>query len=245
MENNEPKTIIEINNYSYENEINKLEAEIIPNTELDNLQIDHTFKIVVLGNAGVGKSCLSLKGTKGIFEDSYKPTIAFDFFSFSAKIENKIIRLQIWDTCGQEEHRSLIQHLFHGAGLAIIVYAINDIKSFNAISAWIKQLKNNSNPDVKLFLVGNKNDLKEERKISFEEGKKYSKDFEFFLFCETSAKTGINCQEIFLCAAKLLYLNFKNYNSGEIGKQAGKLTGNKKLGKNLVEKERKQKKGCC
>ena len=74
-------------------------------------------------------------------------------------------------------------------------------QSFNAISAWIKQLKNNSNPDVKLFLVGNKNDLKEERKISFEEGKKYSKDFEFFLFCETSAKTGINCQEIFLCAA--------------------------------------------
>ena len=168
-----------------------------------------------------------------------------DFFSFGAKIDNKIIRLQIWDTRGQEEYRSLIQTLYRGAGLAILVYAINDMKSFNDISSWVRQLKNNANPDIILFLVGNKNDLFKERKISLDEGRKYCQDLEFYSFCETSAKKGINCQEIFLQAAKLLYLNYNKYISGEIGKQAGKLTGNKKLGKELLEKEKKQKSGCC
>ena len=75
MENNDAKTIIEIYNHDFEEEINKLEIEIIPNTKLNSMLFDHTFKLIVLGNAGVGKSCLSLKGTTGKFIEYYEPTV--------------------------------------------------------------------------------------------------------------------------------------------------------------------------
>ena len=145
---------------------------------------------------------------------------------------------------GQEGYRSLVQNFFRGTALAILVYAINDIKSFNDVGMWVKQLKAYSNPDIKMILVGNKNDLVNERKITEDEGIKCSKDLQFFSFYETSAKTGFNSQEIFVQAVKLLYINDKKYKSGEAASQAAKLTGNKKLGKEIFAKD-KNKKKCC
>ena len=244
MADNKPKTIVDINNTYLNDEINKLEIDIIPPPPNDNIKADLNFKIIVVGEPSVGKSCLSLRGTKGKFEETYVATVGFDFFSFFAKIEGKLIRLQIWDTCGQEGYRSLVQQFFRGTALAILVYAINDIKSFQSIGNWVKQLKASANPDIKVFLVGNKNDLVDERKISEEEGRKLSKELDFFSFYETSAKTGFNSKEIFIQAMKLLYINHKRYTSGEAANQAAKLTGNKKLGKDILAKEKK-KKNCC
>jgi small GTP-binding protein len=244
MADNKPKTIVDINNTDLNDEINKLEIDIIPPPPNDNIKADLNFKIIVVGEPSVGKSCLSLRGTKGKFEETYVATVGFDFFSFFAKIEGKLIRLQIWDTCGQEGYRSLVQQFFRGTALAILVYAINDIKSFQSIGNWVKQLKASANPDIKVFLVGNKNDLVDERKISEEEGRKLSKELDFFSFYETSAKTGFNSKEIFIQAMKLLYINHKRYTSGEAANQAAKLTGNKKLGKDILAKEKK-KKNCC
>ena len=244
MADNKPKTIVDINNTDLNDEINKLEIDIIPPPPNDNIKADLNFKIIVVGEPSVGKSCLSLRGTKGKFEETYVATVGFDFFSFFAKIEGKLIRLQIWDTCGQEGYRSLVQQFFRGTALAILVYAINDIKSFQSIGNWVKQLKASANPDIKVFLVGNKNDLVDERKISEEEGRKLSKELDFFSFYETSAKTGFNSKEIFIQAMKLLYINHKRYTSGEAANQATKLTGNKKLGKDILAKEKK-KKNCC
>ena len=244
MEDNNPKTKVNINDKDLENEINQLQIEVLPPPKIDNIKADLTFKLIVIGNPNVGKSCLSLKGTTGKFQDSYVATVGFDFYSFFAKVEDKLIRLQIWDTCGQEGYRSLVQNFFRGTALAILVYAINDIKSFNDLGTWVKQLKTNANPDIKIILVGNKNDLVEERKISEEEGRKCCKELDFFSFYETSAKTGFNSQEIFIQAVKLLYINDKKYKSGEVGSQAAKLTGNKKLGKEIFAKEKKKKK-CC
>ena len=244
MADNKPKTIVDINNTDLNDEINKLEIDIIPPPPNDNIKADLNFKIIVVGEPSVGKSCLSLRGTKGKFEETYVATVGFDFFSFFAKIEGKLIRLQIWDTCGQEGYRSLVQQFFRGTALAILVYAINDIKSFQSIGNWVKQLKASANPDIKVFLVGNKNDLVDERKISEEEGRKLSKELDFFSFYETSAKTGFNSKEIFIQAMKLLYINHKRYASGEAANQAAKLTGNKKLGKDILAKEKK-KKNCC
>ena len=245
MEDNNPKTKVDINDKDLENEINQLQIEVLPPPKIDNIKADLTFKLIVIGNPNVGKSCLSLKGTTGKFQDSYVATVGFDFYSFFAKVEEKLIRLQIWDTCGQEGYRSLVQNFFRGTALAILVYAINDIKSFNDIGIWIKQLKAYSNPDIKMFLVGNKNDLINERKISEEEGKKCCKENDFYCFCETSAKTGFNSQEIFIKALKLLYINHQKYKSGEVGEQAAKEISNKKLGKELLEREKKKKKKCC
>ena len=245
MTKNEPKTSVDINNKDLEEEINKLQIEVLPIPKVDNIKTDFTFKLIVVGNPSVGKSCLSLKGTTGKFEDSYVATVGFDFYSFFAKVEEKLIRLQIWDTCGQEGYRSLVQNFFRGTALAILVYAINDIKSFNEIGVWVKQLKAYSNPDIKMILVGNKNDLIEERKVSEDEGRKISKELDFFSFYETSAKTGFNSKELFIQAVKLLYINHKKYKTGEAASNATKLTGGgKKLAKEMLEKD-KSKKGCC
>ena len=240
MDENKPKTSIDIIDKDLNEEINELEVEVIPTPKIDNIKADLTFKVIVIGNPNVGKSCLSLKGTTGRFEESYVATVGFDFFSFFAKIENQLIRLQIWDTCGQEGYRSLVANFFRGTTLAILVYAINDVKSFNDIGTWIKQLKASSNPDIKMILVGNKNDLENERKISQEEGRKLSKEFEFFSFYETSAKTGFNSKELFIQAIKLSYINYKKYKSGKVANEAAKIT----VGKEAFTKGKKKKK-CC
>ena len=244
MEDKTSKNVVDITDEKLEEEINKLDVEVIPTPKIDNIKSDLTFKLIVVGNPFVGKSCLSLQGTTGKFEDSYVATVGFDFYSFFAKIENQLIRLQIWDTCGQEGYRSLVQNFYRGTALAILVYAINDMKSFTDVGIWVKQLKAYSNPDVKMFLVGNKNDLENERKIKEEEGRKCSRDLGFYCFYETSAKTGFNSKEVFIKAVKLLYINYKKYNSGQAMNDTKK-SGNKKLGKELLEKERKKKKECC
>ena len=87
---------------------------------------DLSFKIIVIGNAGVGKSCLSMQATKKKFENNYLATVGFEFFVFNMKYKNKVLKLQIWDTCGQEIYRSLITSFYKNSSLAIIVYAIDE-----------------------------------------------------------------------------------------------------------------------
>lgn len=83
------------------------------------------FKIIIIGDSGVGKTCLSIRGAKGIFDDNQSATIGFEFFSFVVEYKNTIIKLDIWDTCGQEEYRALMKSFYLGSSLIIIVYAIN------------------------------------------------------------------------------------------------------------------------
>ena len=165
-------------------------------------KLDISFKIIIIGDCGVGKSSLSLRATKNEFIESYKATIAFEFYIFNIKINNLNINLQIWDTCGQEEYRSLISSFYKNSSLAIIVYAIDNITSFNNVDSWIKDLKQYSNPNIKIILIGNKNDLNDKRQIEFEKGNQFAKDYNFDLFFETSAKSG---------SAKILYLEYLNY----------------------------------
>jgi Ras-related protein Rab-11A len=184
--------------------------EILPE---DYTQYDLSFKIIVIGDSGVGKSCLTNKATKNIFEESYNATVGFEFFSFNIKMFGKIIKLQIWDTCGQELYRSLITNFYRNASLAIMVYAINNKDSFDNIDVWLKELKIHSNPDSKVFLIGNKIDLENERKVNREQGEEYSNQNNFSLFMESSAKTGFNAQKIFIEAARILYNNYLKYNN--------------------------------
>ena len=229
------------NNNKKNNEIEEIKFEILPPEIYTELDPDITFKIIVIGNSGVGKSCLSLNGTTGKFIEEHQATIGFDFFSFVTKIDKKIIRLQIWDTCGQEGYKSLVQNFYRGSVLAIIVYAINDMKSFQSIEDWVKQLKIYSSPDIKIFLIGNKCDLEKERVVSIEMGKKFQTDFEFELFMETSAKSGFNSKNLFIEAFKLLYLNYKKMNCNICNNNQSRKVS--LIGKELMKKE--SKKGCC
>ena len=177
----------------------------------DFSQYDLSFKIIVIGDTSVGKSCLTMKATKDYFENYYTPTVGFEFYTFNCKIEEQNIRLQIWDTCGQEEYRSLIQNFYRNSSLAIIVYSVDCSQSFNNLEVWLNEIKTKGNPDIKVFLIGNKIDLENRREVPTESGEKFFKDNKLHFFLETSAKTGANVQEVFINAAKVLYSEHRQY----------------------------------
>ena len=110
--------------------------EILPD---DYTQYDVSFKIIVIGDSGVGKSCLTNKATRNIFEDNYHATVGFEFFTFNLKINDKIVKLQIWDTCGQELYRSLISNFYRNTSLAILVYSVTSEISFQNVDMWLKE----------------------------------------------------------------------------------------------------------
>ena len=173
---------------------------------------DLIFKLIVVGDSGVGKSCLTMRGTKNCFEECYSPTVGFEFCTFCIKINGQYIKLQIWDTCGQEIYKSLITSFYRNASLAILVYSIDNQNSFNNIETWLNEIKSQSNPEIKIFLIGNKADLEDDRNITFETAEQFSKEHSFNYFIETSAKTGLNAQNVFIQAAKELYLLNYEYN---------------------------------
>ena len=220
--------------------------EVLPD---DFLQYDLSFKIIVIGDSGVGKSCLTNRATTNLFDDSYSATVGFEFLSFNIKIEDKVIKLQIWDTCGQELYRSLITNFYRNSSLAIIVYAINSKDSFENIEMWLRELRTHSNPDVKIFLIGNKIDLDNERVITKDQGEKFCKNNKLNLFIESSAKTGFNSKKIFIKAAKLLLDEHIKYKDAGItpsefedSEDISKMT---KISKPPEKNKEKKKKDCC
>ena len=222
----------------------------ILNQEVGDFELN--FKIIIIGDSGVGKSCLSLRATKNVFESVYSPTIGFEFMTFFIKVDEKPIKLQIWDTCGQEVYRSLISSFYNNSSLAILVYSIDNEDSFNNLEYWLNELRTKGNPDINIFLIGNKADLEEKRKITKEAAQEFSDNNKIKLFLETSAKTGFNAQNIFIEAAKLLYkqhLQFKDRPSrveslqNSVARDSSQSTPmNVMLGD---DDEIRQKKGCC
>ena len=227
-----------MNDDKKENEKNKkvYKYEILPEDYAGEKHLN--FKLIIIGDSGVRKSCLTCKAIKNTFVDNYYATIGFEYSSFNIKINDILIKLQIWDTCGQELYRSLVSNFYRNSSLGIIVYAINSRQSFEDIEQWLKELKTYSNPDIKVFLIGNKVDLENERVISKNEGETFANDNNFFLFMETSAKTGFNAQNIFIEAAKILYEDYIKY-------KAKFDTNNNDIRQNLKKLNPSNKKGGC
>ena len=218
----------------------------------DSPSFDLSFKIIIVGDQGVGKSCLAIKASRNYFEDYYSPTVGFEFVSFNVRVQNKIIKLQIWDTCGQEVYRSLISSFFRSASLAIIVYSIDTEDSFNNIEKWLNDIKTQSNPDIKIFLIGNKADLEDKRRLTKEQGEQLCKDHKLAFFMETSAKTGFNVQNVFIQVAKELYLQHEEIKNrvsrpGTMIMPLPEDNNNNNLVKLEIEEEEntKRKKFCC
>ena len=187
-------------NENTEEELNKDFEILSPET----LSVDYTYKLIVIGDSGVGKTCLTNRASNGNFNENMAATIGFEFFPFVTKYKNKTIKLEIWDTCGQEAYRSLIKSFFNNSSLAIIVYAVDNERSFSSIDEWIRQCRGLCSPGTKFFLIGNKNDV-ENKVVKTEQGQKIADDNKFDLFLETSAKSGFNVQKLFCHASKILY----------------------------------------
>lgn len=185
------------------------QIEVLP--EDTNEKIDITFKIIVLGDSGVGKSCFTIRGTKNLYQTNEKVTVGFSFQSIVLKVNDKILKLQIWDTCGQEQYKSMVQNFFRNSSLAIVMYAIDNKSSFDDVRLWLNEVKSKSNPNVKIFLIGNKSDLADRRVISTQQGLQLKQDEGFQLFMESSALSGDNVQQIFIEAAKILMSEYSSF----------------------------------
>ena len=203
----DPSSISNISSEAASKSEKEYKFEILPQ---DYTKIDLSFKIIVIGDCNVGKSCLTNKAVNNIFSESYLITVGLEFFSFNVKINDKVVKLQIWDTCGQEIYRSLITNFYRSTALAIICYSVTDRKSFEETEIWLKQVKSNSDPDCKVFLIANKIDLPD-RVVSSEEGMNCKKEHGFECYMETSAKTGVNVRELFVNCALSLYKELPKY----------------------------------
>ena len=232
---------------------NNYKVEIL---EQDGGKFDLTYKIIIIGDSGVGKSCLAIRGIKNTFDALYKPTIGFEFMTSYAKIDKKIIKLQIWDTCGQEVYRSLIRSFYNNASLAIIVYSIDNENSFNNLGYWLNEIRSKANPDINIILIGNKSDLENERKITKEMGQDLCDSNGLNLFIETSAKTGFNVKQLFIEATKLLYeehIKYENrYTTNSYSFEKEIYNNNNDINNKMRslsiendEESEKRKRGCC
>ena len=216
--------------------------ELLPE---DYPQYDLSFKLIFIGDPSVGKSCLTTKAVKNNFEEYYQATVGFEFLTFNMKVNDKVVKLQIWDTCGQEIYKSLISNFYRNSSLAVLVYAIDNKESFIHVENWLNDLKSQANEDVRIFLVGNKSDLEDERKVTKEEGEKYKINQHLDLFMETSAKTGMNARNVLVEASKILYNDYLKFD--ENPKNNDDKNKNKKPGDKLIAKPVKKEKGkkCC
>jgi Ras-related protein Rab-2A len=150
--------------------------------------------------AGVGKSCLLLQFTDKRFQHVHDLTIGVEFGSRMVSIDDKQIKLQIWDTAGQESFRSITRSYYRGAAGALLVYDVTRRDTFEHLASWLEDAKQHANPNMTIMLVGNKADLEHRRAVTKEEGAAFAEEHGL-LFLETSAKTSANVEEAFIAAA--------------------------------------------
>ena len=200
------------------------------------LEYDYLFKYLIIGNSGVGKSCLLIRFTDDKYEEGYVTTIGVDFKIKTLIIEGKSVKLQIWDTAGQERFRNIVSSYYKGAQGIMMVYDITDLESFRYLDSWLKEIEKNASKNVYKILVGNKSDL-ENRKITFEKGKEFA-NLHGMKFFETSAKENKNVEEAFKEMTKDI-INSKNKVNEKINSNSNFVIGKKK-GKDLNKKR-----GCC
>ena len=213
-----------------------------------SIQFHYLLKYIIIGNSSVGKSNLLLKFAHNKFLDEYQATIGVEFGAKNVEIDNKIFRVQIWDTAGQENFRSITRAYYKNSVCALIVFDINNEDTFDSVQSWIQECKLQTPKTVTMVLVGNKCDL--ECKVDRNKAKEIAEE-NGMLYFETSAKTGKGVDELFKKSAAKIKDNIENnyydLSNETCGVKIGNLLyddqikKNKKLQKGDVEK----KKNCC
>mmetsp|Transcript_11717 Transcript_11717/g.30627 ORF Transcript_11717/g.30627 Transcript_11717/m.30627 type:complete len:211 (-) Transcript_11717:371-1003(-) len=154
------------------------------------------FKLVLLGDTAVGKSCLVVRFVRDEFFEFQEPTIGAAFLTQSVATGAATVKFEIWDTAGQERYRSLAPMYYRGAAAAIVVYDITNKDSFNGAKSWVKELQRRGDPNAVIALAGNKADLQSKRKIDYQEAQQYAEE-NGIMHIETSAKNDTNVKSLF------------------------------------------------
>ena len=198
----------------------------------------------IFQNIAVGKSCILLQFTDNKFRNQHELTIGVEFGAKTIQIDGKTIKIQIWDTAGQEAFQAITRTYYKGAIGALLVYDITRRETFTHVTKWLEEVRNNSSKTITIILIGNKKDLEDKRQISYEEGEALAKE-NGLLFLETSAKTAYNVIESFNLSAQSILNNIEK-NGGDSTIHSN-IKINKDIGGNPggIVGPNQKKNGCC
>ncbi|XP_041350488.1 ras-related protein Rab-35-like [Gigantopelta aegis] len=198
-------------------------------------EYDHLFKLLIIGDSGVGKSSLLLRFADNTFSGTYITTIGVDFKIRTVDVGGEKVKLQIWDTAGQERFRTITSTYYRGTHGVIVVYDVSSGESFANVKRWLHEIDQNCDV-VNRILVGNKDDDADRKVVLTQDAERFADQMGIQLF-ETSAKENKNVEEMFLAITKLVLVSKKESQK----KQADQSQQGIRLG----SKEAKEKKKCC
>ncbi|XP_030459284.1 ras-related protein RABA2a [Syzygium oleosum] len=205
-------------------------------------EYDYLFKVVLIGDSGVGKSNLLSRFTRNEFCLESKSTIGVEFATRTLQVEGRTVKAQIWDTAGQERYRAITSAYYRGALGALLVYDVTKPTTFDNVSRWLKELRDHADSNIVIMLIGNKTDLKHLRAVATEDAQGYAEK-EGLSFIETSALEATNVEKAFQTILSEIYriISKKPLSSEEAA------PANIKEGKTIVvgESEANTKKPCC
>ncbi|EAN80470.1 Ras-related protein RAB2B, putative [Trypanosoma equiperdum] len=208
-------------------------------------QHHYVFKYIIIGDSGVGKSCLLLQFTDKRFEPLHDLTIGVEFGARVVTIKEKNIKLQIWDTAGQESFRSITRSYYRGACGALLVYDVTRRDTFTHLQTWLEDARSNANTAIVIMLIGNKCDLEKKREVSREEGEAFARKHNL-VFMETSAKTAQNVDDAFLKTAAMIYDNVESgvLDAGAVSGKQGTGPGVARVSRTGGKKSEDSESGC-
>lgn len=206
---------------------------------------DATFKVILLGDSSVGKSCITTQFVEGRFQQTTKATIGCDYAVKRITIGVRVVKLEVWDTvtpikAGQEAYRAITRSFYKLANAAVLVYALTRKSTFDSIDFWLKELRVNTDPALPVYLAGNMLDLEGQREVPAQDGKDFCSSRQLQGFWEVSAKTGSNLDKLFAQAAG--YLLSEHMTSAAMGISRYSIPSVLKAETPVSEKKKKE---CC
>ena len=165
---------------------------------------DFLFKLIIIGDTAVGKSCLLHRLTNNEFLTDHEVTVGVEFGTLLVKLENQVFKLQIWDTAGQESFKSITKIFYRGAHCIFLTYDITRLETFNNLNQWYAEAADSGEQDAIFFLVGNKCDMEEKREVTQDRVERFKREKNIHFSFETSSMTGQNIEELFIMASKVL-----------------------------------------
>ncbi|KAI8636632.1 rab11 protein [Parasitella parasitica] len=207
-------------------------------------EYDYLFKVVLIGDSGVGKTNLLSRFTRNEFNLESKSTIGVEFATRSIQVDNKVIKAQIWDTAGQERYRAITSAYYRGAVGALLVYDISKHSTYDSVDRWLKELRDHADSNIVIMLVGNKSDLRHLRAVPTDDAKRFASD-NGLSFIETSALDATNVDQSFQQILTEIYRIVSNKALESSNNTIKPTSGQTILVSQTPDEQSKQGGGCC